>query len=230
MQVVLLRHVRNLGKAGDIKEVRGGYGKYLLREKTALRATPTNLDYFEKEKKNIEAANRKLYTDAEQLYQALTNYILPLARQASEMGQLFGSVTARDIADGMKEAGFQIHLNLIALPRPIKAVGVHRIELHLHPELTQHIQLVVAKTQEEAELHKQALERGETAEYVEATLLGKTLEDRSVPSSLSKRAYEEVAPADTVPEEDSVDRVEPTTDSQALVEDLDTDKDFTATS
>lgn len=151
MEVILLEHVNKLGKMGDKVTVKNGYARnYLLPTKKALRATKENMAVYERQKAELEARNNSLLENATKQAQDLEGFKIVLIRQAAETGQLYGSVSIRDIAAAMKEAGRNIERRFISLERPIKDLGVYKISVNLHPEVTQTILVNVARTEDEA--------------------------------------------------------------------------------
>ncbi len=151
MEVILLEHVEKLGKMGEKVNVKNGYARnYLLPTKKALRATEANLAVYEKQKAELEAHNQKLREEADKLAEALKGFSAVLIRQAAETGQLYGSVTIRDIAAAVKEAGYAIERRQVQLDRAIKDLGVYTVKLNLHPEVSQTILVNVARTDDEA--------------------------------------------------------------------------------
>ncbi len=145
MEVILLEHVNKLGKMGDKVNVKNGYARnYLLPTKKALRATAENLAFYEKQKAELEAHNKTLFENASKQSEELQGFKVVLIRQAAETGQLYGSVTIRDIASAMKEAGVNVERRYIYLERPIKDLGVYQVKLNLHPEVSQTILVNVA--------------------------------------------------------------------------------------
>lgn len=151
MEVILLEHVNKLGKMGDKVTVKNGYARnYLLPTKKALRATEANLAVYEKQKAELEAHNKALLENATKQAADLQGFKVVLIRQAAETGQLYGSVSIRDIATAMKEAGKNIERRFISLEHPIKDLGVYRVNINLHPEVSQEILVNVARTEDEA--------------------------------------------------------------------------------
>lgn len=151
MEVILLEHVEKLGKMGDKVNVKNGFARnYLLPQNKALRATEANIAYFEKQKAELEAHNKALFDNASEKAEALKGFKAVLIRQAAETGQLYGSVTIRDIAAAIKEAGFDVERRYIYLEKPIKDLGVYQVKLNLHPEVSQTILINVARTADEA--------------------------------------------------------------------------------
>ena len=157
MEVILLEHVNKLGRMGDKVNVKNGYARnYLLPTKKALRATAENLAFYEKQKAELEAHNKALFESASKQSEELQGFKVVLIRQAAETGQLYGSVTIRDIASAMKEAGVNVERRYINLERPIKDLGV---KLSLHPEVSQTILVNVARTDDEAKKQENAFNK-----------------------------------------------------------------------
>jgi large subunit ribosomal protein L9 len=159
VDVILLERVENLGQMGQVVKVRPGYARnFLLPQKKALRATKDNLAYFEKQRAQLEAANLTRRTEAEQVAQKLDGLSVVIIRQAGESGQLYGSVSARDIADAVTGAGFTVTRGQIVLDKPIKALGLHKLRLVLHPEVSVHVTVNVAQSAEEAEMQEKGID------------------------------------------------------------------------
>lgn len=153
MQVILLERVEKLGQMGDVVRVKPGYARnFLLPQKKALRATKENLDRFEKQRGQLEATNLKLKQEAEVVAKKLDGLSVVLVRQAGETGQLYGSVTARDIAEAVAAAGFTVAHRQIRIDRPIKTLGLVRTRVMLHPEVAAVVTVNVAKSEEEAQI------------------------------------------------------------------------------
>lgn len=151
MEVILLEHVEKLGKMGEKVSVKNGYARnYLLPQKKALRATEANMAFYEKQKAELEAHNKQLFDEASKLSESLKGFSAVLIRQAAETGQLYGSVTIRDIAAAIKEAGFSVERRQVYLEKAIKDLGVYEVKLNLHPEISQSILVNVARTDDEA--------------------------------------------------------------------------------
>lgn len=152
MQVILLERVAKLGQMGDVVKVKPGFARnFLLPQKKALRATKENIAYFETQRKRLEAVNLERRKDAEQVATKLKDFSVTLIRQASESLQLYGSVTARDIADAINQAGVTVNRQQVVLEQGIKSLGVHKVEIALHPEVSVKISANVARSPEEAE-------------------------------------------------------------------------------
>jgi large subunit ribosomal protein L9 len=153
MEVILLERVAKLGQMGEVVTVKDGYARnFLLPQKKALRANETNLKAFEAQKAQLEARNLETKKEAESLAAALDGQRFVVIRSASDAGALYGSVSTRDAADAATEAGFSIDRKQIALSRPIKELGLHSLQVKLHPEVEVEIVLNVARSMEEAEL------------------------------------------------------------------------------
>ena len=159
MEVILLEHIERLGKMGEKVNVKNGYARnYLLPQGKALRATEANLAVYEKQKAELEAHNQKLLENASKLAESLKGFSAVLIRQAAETGQLYGSVTIRDIAAAIKDAGFAIERRQVFLDKTIKDLGVYQVKLNLHPEVSQTILINVARTDDEAKKQAKAFE------------------------------------------------------------------------
>lgn len=157
MEVILLEHVDKLGKMGEKVNVKNGYARnYLLPYKKALRATEANLAAYEAQKAELAARNAKLLEEANKLAESLKGFSAVLVRQAAETGQLYGSVTIRDIAAAIKEAGFCVERRQVFLESAIKDLGVYQVKLNLHPEVSQTILVNVARTEEDAKKQAKA--------------------------------------------------------------------------
>jgi large subunit ribosomal protein L9 len=152
MNVILLERVPKLGQMGDVVKVKPGFARnFLLPLKKALRATKDNITYFESQRKTLEAQNIERRQEAENVSTKMSDLKVILVRQASESLQLYGSVSSRDIADGAGAGGVKIERKQIELDKPIKNLGAHKIKVHLHPEVTVDITVIVARSQEEAD-------------------------------------------------------------------------------
>ena len=152
MQVVLLERVEKLGQMGDVVKVRNGFARnYLLPKKKALRATKANLAYFETQRTHLEGRNLERKNEAEQVSAKLGDQVFVLLRQAGDRGQLYGSVSPRDIADAITAGGFSILRTQVPLDKPIKEIGLHPVDVVLHPEVRVSVTINVARTEDEAE-------------------------------------------------------------------------------
>jgi large subunit ribosomal protein L9 len=158
MEVILLQRIEKLGKMGDLVKVRPGYARnYLLPKKVALRATKENIAHFEKEKETLGKLNIKHKEEAEILAAQLEGAMATLIRQASESGQLYGSVSARDIADALKRE--HVTKNNVKIDHPIKTIGIHTVRLQLHPEVSVMIRVNAAMSEDEAKAQAKTFER-----------------------------------------------------------------------
>ncbi|MGH6968750.1 MAG: 50S ribosomal protein L9, partial [Stellaceae bacterium] len=159
MEVILLERVEKLGQMGQVVKVRPGFARnYLLPQKKALRATKENLAIFEKQRTQLEAANLARRGDAEQVAQKLNGVSVVVIRQAGESGQLYGSVTARDIAQAVTEAGFTIGKGQVTLDKAIKTLGLYPMRVRLHPEVAVQVTVNVAQSAEEAEMQAKGID------------------------------------------------------------------------
>lgn len=160
MEVILLEHVNKLGRMGDKVSVKPGYARnYLLPQKKALRATEQNLAFYEHQKAELEAHNMSLLSSASMKAEELQGFKVVLIRQAAETGQLYGSVTIRDISVAIKDAGQDIERRYIYLEKPIKSLGIYPIKISLHPEVTQEILVNIARTDDEAKKQENAFNK-----------------------------------------------------------------------
>jgi large subunit ribosomal protein L9 len=152
MQVILLERIGRLGQMGDVVTVKNGYARnFLLPQKKALRATAENLARFEKDRGQLEARNLELRKEAEGVAAQLGGQSFIAIRQAGDTGQLYGSVTPRDIAEVVTGGGFTIDRRQVVLDRPIKTLGLQKVHIALHPEVIVEIVFNVARSQDEAE-------------------------------------------------------------------------------
>ena len=159
MKVVLLERVQKLGQMGDIVDVKSGYARnFLLPFRKALRATEQNIQYYEKQKSILEAKNIENIKEAESLKAKINGISFTLIRSASDAGALYGSVSAKDIMDVVTENGIAIAKNQINLEKPIKELGIYKIIVSLHPEISSEIIINVARTDEEAKLQEKGKE------------------------------------------------------------------------
>lgn len=151
MQVILLERIAKLGQMGDTVKVRDGYARnFLLPQGKALRANKANLERFERERAQLEARNLERKTEAEAVASKLDGESLVMIRSAGETGQLYGSVSTRDIAEGLTAAGFSVGRGQVELRTPIKTIGVHSVLIQLHPEVEVSISVNVARSEDEA--------------------------------------------------------------------------------
>ncbi len=161
MEVILLERIEKLGQMGDVVTVKPGFARnYLLPQKKAMRATEQNRTVFEQHRAQLETVNLERKSEAEAVAAKLDGLKVVIVRQASESDQLYGSVTVRDIAQSVTEAGFTVESKQVQLARPIKTVNLHEVRVVLHPEVIVNIIANVARSDEEAELQAAGLRVG----------------------------------------------------------------------
>ncbi|WP_417460810.1 50S ribosomal protein L9 [Kordiimonas sp.] len=152
MQVILLERVEKLGQMGDVVTVKDGFARnFLLPQNKALRATASNKAAFEADKARLEAENLERRKEAEAVAAKMGDLKVVMVRAAGESGQLYGSVSSRDIADAVTEAGVAISRNQVVLDRAIKTLGLHDVVIRLHPEVTKIVVVNIARSEAEAE-------------------------------------------------------------------------------
>lgn len=190
MEIILLEHIAKLGKMGDKVNVKSGYARnYLLPQKKALRATEANVAYFEKQRAELEAHNKALFDEANKKAEQLKGFSAVLVRQAAETGQLYGSVTIRDIAAAINESGVALERRFVSLDKPIKYLGIYSVKLSLHPEVSQTILVNVARSTDEAKKQAKAY-NNETAPKAEAKAEAPA-EEKAEPKAKAKKAKAE---------------------------------------
>jgi large subunit ribosomal protein L9 len=151
MEVILLERIARLGQMGDVVRVKDGFARnFLLPRGKALRATDENRTRFEKMKSELEARSLTLKTEADQVAGKLDGKSFTVLRQASESGQLFGSVSPRDLVTLLAAGGLRVNRNQVALNAPIKTIGQHKVPIALHPEVEVAISVIVARNEDEA--------------------------------------------------------------------------------
>jgi large subunit ribosomal protein L9 len=169
VELILLERVEKLGQMGQIVKVKPGFARnYLLPQKKALRSTKENFAYFASRRVQLEAANLERRTEAAEIGGKLEGLQLVIVRQAGESGQLYGSVSARDIAEAVTAAGFTIGKRQVVLDRPIKNTGLHSVRIVLHPEVSVTITANVAQSAEEAALRAKGIDPAELRDADEA--------------------------------------------------------------
>jgi len=152
MQVILLERVEKLGQMGDEVRVKDGFARnFLLPKKKALRATKANREYFQARKAELEIHNLERRKDAEAVAKKLDGQSFVLIRQAGDRGQLYGSVSPRDVANVMEQSGFKADRNQVQISQAIKAIGLFTIPVVLHPEVRVNVTINVARSEDEAE-------------------------------------------------------------------------------
>ena len=186
MDVILLERIEKLGSIGDVVKVKNGYARnFLLPRGKALRANESNRKVFEANRAKIEADNAERRTDAEKASKSVDGKTVQLIRQASNTGQLYGSVSARDIVEALEGEGSKVTKSQIVLDRPIKAIGVHEVKVALHPEVAVTVKVNVARSPEEADLQAQGVD-----------VLAQMFEEEAVPlaaEDLAEGSAEETA-------------------------------------
>jgi large subunit ribosomal protein L9 len=159
MQIILLERIEKLGTIGDVVNVKDGYARnFLLPNKKALRSNAANLKVFEGNRAKIEADNASRRTDAEAHSADVEGKSVVLIRASSNSGQLYGSVSVRDIVDALNEDGANITKSMVVLERPIKTIGVFDVRVSLHPEVAVMVKVNVARSPDEAELQSQGVD------------------------------------------------------------------------
>jgi len=159
MEVILLERVEKLGAIGDVVKVKNGFARnFLLPNKKALRANEANRKLFEANRARIEEENASKRSDAEKASKGVDGKTVQLIRQASNTGQLYGSVSARDIVEALDSQGAKVTKSQVVLDRPIKTIGVHEVKVALHPEVSVTVKVNVARSPEEADLQAQGID------------------------------------------------------------------------
>jgi large subunit ribosomal protein L9 len=200
MDVILLERIEKLGQMGDVVAVKSGYARnYLLPQKKALRKTKDNLSLFDGQKAQLEADNLTRRAEAEQVAAKITGLTVPIIRAAGESGQLYGSVTARDISAAVTKAGMTVARQQIVLDRALKTLGLEPIRVVLHPEVAVTITVNIARSNDEAE---QQLQLGR------AVGTGDELENDDDEEDLRAEAQAMFKPADAEPENADADAEE----------------------
>ena len=201
MEVILLERIEKLGQMGDVVTVKPGYARnYLLPQRKALRATKDNLTVFESQRAQLETQNLERKQEAESVAEKLDDLQVVMIRQAGDTGQLYGSVTARDVAEAVTEAGFTIERSQVVMDKATKMLGLHSIKVRLHPEVTVTVVANVARSETEAESQAKAGRVVTVEEQLEA-------EEAALEATLSEIEAEEEtsepeAAAEAAPGED----------------------------
>ncbi|MFC0245141.1 50S ribosomal protein L9 [Falsochrobactrum ovis] len=165
MEVILLERIGRLGQMGETVKVKDGYARnFLLPQGKALRANEANKKKFESQRAQLEAQNLERKKEADAVAEKLNGQSFIVVRSAGETGQLYGSVSTRDIAEIITENGFTLHRNQVELNHPIKTIGIHEIAISLHPEVEVTVSINIARSAEEAERQAQ----GEDLTSIEA--------------------------------------------------------------
>ncbi|WP_282609628.1 50S ribosomal protein L9 [Pelagibius sp. Alg239-R121] len=191
MEIILLERIEKLGQMGEVVSVKPGFARnYLLPQKKALRATKVNLEQFETQKAQLEAENLERKGEAEKVAEKMDGLSIIVIRQAGESGQLYGSVTNRDISDAVSEAGFTIDRKQVSLNAVIKTLGMHTVKVVLHPEVSVDVNVNVARSAEEAETQAETGSAFNAAELRDA-------EDAAVAREIAAEAAESRAEAES---------------------------------
>ena len=195
MQVILLERIGRLGQMGDVVRVKDGFARnFLLPQGKALRATEDNRKRFEKDRVQLEARNIELKGEAQGISTKLDGQTFVTIRQAGDTGQLYGSVSTRDIAEVVSAGGVSVDRRQILLDKPIKALGLHEIRVQLHPEVVVGVSINVARSAEEAERQS----RGEDVTMVR--------DERPVIETFSEDGNYDEGEAEAAPSQESADR------------------------
>ena len=210
MQIILLERIEKLGQMGDLVNVKAGYARnYLLPQGKALRAIKANMEQFEKERAQREAENLTKRSEAETEAAKMSDLAVSMVRAASEMGQLFGSVTSRDIAEAVTKAGYTINRSQVVMDRAIKTLGLNDVRIRLHPEVSVSVTVNIARSLAEAEtqLKTGVAVTGETNDdtgaFEETVSLSKQVEDTSTEASVNSASEASVNSASDDPDKDS---------------------------
>lgn len=194
MEIILLERIEKLGSIGDIVTVKDGYARnFLLPQKKALRANEANKKVFEANRERLEAENASRRAEAEKLGQKVEGAEVVLIRAASNAGQLYGSVSVRDMAAGLAEQGHDIDKRMVILGAPIKTIGMHNVTIALHPEVHVTVKANVARSEDEAKLQSEGVdvlaqmfedEQRAIEEQADATRIEANLEPGEIPAEL----------------------------------------------
>lgn len=162
MDVILLERIEKLGQMGDVVSVKPGFARnYLLPQQKALRATKENVKTFEERKAQLETENLTRKAEAESVGEKMDGTTIVAIRQAGDSGQLYGSVSSRDVAAGLTEDGFTTDKRQVVIDQPIKMLGIYPVRVVLHPEVSITVSVNVARSEEEAKMQAERLARGE---------------------------------------------------------------------
>ena len=203
MQVILLERIGRLGQMGDVVTVKDGFARnFLLPQGKALRATKANRESFEKERAQLEARNLELKSEAGAVAEKLQGQSFIIIRQAGDSGQLYGSVTTRDISTAVSEGGFSIERRQVMLDRPIKSLGLHDVRIGLHAEVEPSVTINVARSPDEAA-------RQARGEQVTGKAMDEAEEEAIRARAAAEKLFEEGAGAELA-EEIAEEEAEPT--------------------
>jgi large subunit ribosomal protein L9 len=192
MEIILLERIAKLGAMGDVVTVKDGYARnFLLPQKKALRANESNRKVYESNRERLETENADRRSDAEKAGEKLAGAEIVLIRSSSNAGQLYGSVSVRDVVQGLEAGGHKVDKRQVILGQPIKTLGIHDVTIALHPEVHVTVKANVARSDDEAELQRQGVdvfgtlaeeERGESEGFTEA--MDPSLEPGEIPADL----------------------------------------------
>jgi large subunit ribosomal protein L9 len=201
MEIILLERIEKLGSIGDIVTVKDGYARnFLLPQKRALRANEANKKVFEANRERLEAENASRRAEAEKLGEKVAGAEVVLIRAASNAGQLYGSVSVRDMAAGLAEQGHDIDKRMVILGAPIKTIGMHNVTIALHPEVHVTVKANVARSDDEAKLQSEGVdvlaqmfedEQRAIEEQADATRIEANLEPGEIPAELLEERNED---------------------------------------
>ena len=196
MEVILLERVEKLGQIGDVVTVRDGFARnFLLPNKKALRSNNANRKVFEANKARIVAENEARKGEAQTASKDVDGKAVTLIRQASNTGQLYGSVAVRDIVDALEAEGAKVLKNQIVLDKPIKAIGLYEVKVQLHPEVAVMIKVNVARSPEEADLQSQGVDVMSAMFEKDEAGFTEAYDPNAEPGSVPAADSDEVAPA-----------------------------------
>jgi large subunit ribosomal protein L9 len=204
MEVILLERVEKLGAIGDVVKVKDGFARnYLLPRKKALRANENNRKLFETNRARIEEDNANRRSDAEKASKGVDGKTVKLIRQASNTGQLYGSVSARDIVEALEAEGAHVTKSQVVLDHPIKAIGLHEVKIALHPEVAVTVKVNVARSPEEADLQAQGVDVMEQMFERDTAAFTEEFDPNAEPGATAEAPAEEAA-AEEAPAEEAV--------------------------
>jgi large subunit ribosomal protein L9 len=196
MEIILLERVEKLGKIGDVVTVKNGFARnYLLPNKKALRSNAANLKLFEANKAKIVADNDAKRGEAETASKDIDGKSVTLIRQASNTGQLYGSVAVRDIVEALEADGAKVDKTQIVLNKPIKAIGLYEVKVQLHPEVAVTVKVNVARSPEEADLQSQGVDVMSAMFEKDEAGFTEAYDPNAEPGEIAAAPSEEVAPA-----------------------------------
>ena len=191
MEVILLERIEKLGKLGDVVKVKAGFARnYLLPQNKALRANKENLSIYEKEKEKYEVLNKEKLSEAEKIAKTMENISINIIKQASDSGQLYGSVSTRDIADELKIQGHEIEKRQVILKSVIKNIGHHEVRVVIHPEFIINISVNIARTLEELTMKSEEIADKEQKDKEASEMLAIEQEKRNAAEIASKEKEE----------------------------------------